>query len=69
MTDTALERLLRRDRWVVGVCLAVIAALAWGWLLHMGMMDMGAMPMAPSHATQLGAALESLRPRVGGPLR
>jgi predicted metal-binding membrane protein len=43
---------------VVGACLALIAALAWGWLLGMGAMadmDMG-MPMAPSHATQLGAA-------------
>ena len=56
MTDTVLERLLRRDRWVVGACLAVIAALAWGWLISMGAMDMGAMPMAPTYATQLGAA-------------
>ena len=56
MTDTVLERLLRRDRWVVGACLAVIAALAWGWLISMSAMDMGAMPMAPTYATQLGAA-------------
>lgn len=66
MTDSAVERLLRRDRWIVGGCLALIAALAWAWLLRMGAMDMGSpdmgesgiggMAMTPAYATRIGAA-------------
>lgn len=33
MSVTALEGLLRRDRLVVGAALAIVAALAWAWVL------------------------------------
>ena len=32
MSDLTLERVLARDRWIVGGCVALIAALAWIWL-------------------------------------
>ena len=33
MTDwAAVDRLLLRDRWIVGGCVAAIAVLAWLWL-------------------------------------
>ena len=32
MSDWAVDRLLLRDRWIVGGCVAVIAVLAWLWL-------------------------------------
>src|SRR3984893_887804 len=32
MSDWAGERLLLRDRWIVGGCFAAIAVLAWLWL-------------------------------------
>lgn len=32
MPDAMLERALARDRWIVGGCLALVAALAWLWL-------------------------------------
>jgi len=45
--DTALELVLRRDRIVVAVALATIAALAWGYLLWLAAdMDMGGMRMS-----------------------
>jgi predicted metal-binding membrane protein len=28
----AIERLVKRDQWIAGACLALICALAWGWL-------------------------------------
>jgi predicted metal-binding membrane protein len=50
----ALERALRRDRWVVGAGLAAIAALAWGYTVlisaRMGMSEMEPMGM-PQTAT------------------
>src|SRR3984893_18991549 len=47
MTDSALETVLQRDRLVVAGALAVIAALAWGYLLWLAAdMDMGGMDMA-----------------------
>jgi predicted metal-binding membrane protein len=47
MTNTALETLLRRDRLIVGGALAVIAALAWGYVLWLAAdMDMGGMDMS-----------------------
>src|SRR5215510_7401882 len=46
MTNTALETVLRRDRLVVGGALAVMAALAWGYVLWLATdMDMGGMDM------------------------
>jgi predicted metal-binding membrane protein len=51
MSEVALESLLRRDRVVVGVALAVLIVAAWAYLLHlvaamsdMAMPDMPAMP-------------------------
>ena len=32
MPDAMLERALARDRWIVGGCAALAAALAWLWL-------------------------------------
>ena len=32
MSDWAVDRLLLRDRWIVGGCVAAIAVLAWLWL-------------------------------------
>src|SRR5438128_1051212 len=31
MPDFRIERLLARDRWIVGTCLALITVLAWIW--------------------------------------
>jgi predicted metal-binding membrane protein len=46
MTDTALETVLRRDRLIVAGALAVIVALAWGYVLWLADdMDMGGMDM------------------------
>jgi len=47
MTDSALETVLRRDRWVVGGALGIIVALAWGYVLWLADdMDMGGMDMS-----------------------
>src|SRR4051794_11205945 len=32
MSHAILDRALARDRWIVGGCLALVAALAWMWL-------------------------------------
>ncbi|RFB80450.1 DUF2182 domain-containing protein [Methylovirgula sp. 4M-Z18] len=32
MSDAMLERALARDRWIVGGCVALAAAVAWAWL-------------------------------------
>jgi predicted metal-binding membrane protein len=54
MSDTALEAVLRRDRAVVIVALAIITALAWAdlaWLsdgMAMGSMDMTGYRMIPA---------------------
>src|SRR2546421_1521123 len=46
MTDGALEAVLRRDRLVVAGALAMVAALAWGYVLWLAAdMDMGGMDM------------------------
>lgn len=34
MTEAALQSLLRRERTIVGIALALIAALAWLWVAH-----------------------------------
>ena len=41
---TALERILRRDRVVVSISLALVTALCWVYLVDMAI-DMGAMPV------------------------
>ena len=46
MTDSILETALRRDRLVIAGALALIAALAWGYVLWLAVdMDMGGMDM------------------------
>ena len=66
MTDAAVERIVKRDRWVVGGCIMLIAVLAWLWLwrewaamagvdpsmvgMDMPDMDMDPMMSSPSHA-------------------
>ena len=46
MTDSHLETLLRRDRWVVGGAIGIIVALAWGYVIWLANdMDMGGMDM------------------------
>src|SRR3954447_20433042 len=46
MTDSTLETVLRRDRWMVGGALGILVALAWGYLLWLANdMDMGGMDM------------------------
>jgi predicted metal-binding membrane protein len=46
MTDTTLETVLRRDRWIVGGAIAILVALAWAYVLWLANdMDMGGMDM------------------------
>ena len=32
MSDSTVDRLLLRDRWIIGGCVALITVLAWAWL-------------------------------------
>src|SRR5215475_6677089 len=54
MTDSTMETVLRRDRWVVGGAIGIIVALAWGYVLwlandmSMGGMDMTGFRMIPA---------------------
>jgi predicted metal-binding membrane protein len=58
MTDTALEAVLRRDRLIVVGALAVIASLAWGYVLWLAAdMDMGGMDMTGFRMTPAGTGL------------
>src|SRR5437016_1890434 len=46
MTDSTLETVLRRDRWVVVGAISIMVALAWGYVLWLANdMDMGGMDM------------------------
>jgi len=46
MTDSALETVLRRDRWIVGGAIGLIVLLAWFYVLRLAKaMDMGGMDM------------------------
>ncbi|WP_315781098.1 MULTISPECIES: DUF2182 domain-containing protein [unclassified Bradyrhizobium] len=46
MTGSALEAVLRRDRWIVGGAIAIMVALAWAYVLWLANdMDMGGMDM------------------------
>jgi predicted metal-binding membrane protein len=47
MSDVMLERALARDRWIVGGCLALVAAPAWLWLWRQSV-DMTGNSMAAS---------------------
>ena len=49
MGDPALERLLRRDRVIVAVCLAAMTVLAWLYLLTLAR-SMGAVPLPADDA-------------------
>jgi predicted metal-binding membrane protein len=50
MSDAILDRALARERWIVGVCLTLVAALAWLWLWRQSVamsnnsMDAASMP-------------------------
>jgi len=65
MTDSTLEAVLRRDRLLIGGALAIIVALAWGyivWLtndMNMGGMDMTGYRMIPAG---LGIMLPATEP-------
>ncbi len=66
MADLTIDRLMSRDRWIVGGAIALIGALAWIWLwrewaamsavdasmvgMEMPGMDMGAVMFSPTHA-------------------
>ncbi|MCK1366017.1 DUF2182 domain-containing protein [Bradyrhizobium sp. 62] len=46
MTDSPLEVVLRRDRWIVGIAIVLMVALAWSYVLWLANdMDMGGMGM------------------------
>ncbi len=56
MNEAAIERALRRDRYVVIAALVTITALAWGYTIWLAQtMHMGGMPMGPAQA--MGAML------------
>src|SRR5215475_13037736 len=58
MTDSTLETVLRRDRWVVGGASGIIVALAWAYVLWLANdMDMGGMDM-----TGIGIMLPAKEP-------
>jgi predicted metal-binding membrane protein len=58
MSDSSLEAVLRRDRLVVAGALAVVVALAWGYVLWLAAdMDMGGMDMAGFRMIPAGSGL------------
>jgi len=71
VSDLTFERILARDRWIVGACIALIAGLAWIWLWRewaamsadnaMAGMDMPGMDMSGAMASpsDAGAYLAS----------
>jgi predicted metal-binding membrane protein len=59
VSDTALEAVLRRDRAVVATALAVVAVLAWAYVLWLAM----AMPTPPLPSAAVG---EMSRMNMGG---
>lgn len=62
MSVLSIERVLARDRWIVGACVALIAALAWAWLWRQSLMtsavdsSMAGMDMS---GMDMGAAMAS----------
>jgi predicted metal-binding membrane protein len=77
MTDSTLETVLRRDRFIVAGALGIIIALAWGvlWLandMDMGGMDMTGFRMIPAGMRIMLPAPSGLRlfwRGLGGPSR
>ncbi len=67
MTGSALEAVLRRDRWIVGGAIAIMVALSWAyvvWLandMDMGGMDMTGFRMIPAGIGIMLPASESWR--------
>ncbi len=58
MTDTALETVLRRDRWIVGGAIGIIVLLAWFYVLQLARdMDMGGMDMTGYRMIPAGIAI------------
>ena len=58
MTESTLEAVLRRDRLVVAGAVALIAALAWGYVLWLAAdMDMGGMDMTGLRMIPAGVGL------------
>ena len=58
MTDSTLEAVLRRDRLVVAGALAIIIALAWGYVLWLANdMDMGGMDMTGFRMIPVGMGI------------
>jgi predicted metal-binding membrane protein len=51
VSDTALEAILRRDRIVVAIALAIVALLAWAYVLHLSAEMGGASAPAPVDAS------------------
>src|SRR4051794_4718494 len=63
MTDSPLETVLRRDRWVVGGAIGIIAALAWSYVLWLANdMDMGSMDMTGFRMAGIGIMLPASEP-------
>jgi len=63
MTDSALETVLRRDRWVVGGAIGIIGALAWSYVLWLANdMDMGGMDMTGFRMAGIGIMLPTNEP-------
>ncbi|MBV8918483.1 DUF2182 domain-containing protein [Bradyrhizobium sp.] len=58
MTDSALETVLRRDRFIVGGAITIIVALAWFYVLWLASdMDMGGMDMTDFRMIPAGVGL------------
>jgi predicted metal-binding membrane protein len=60
MAETALETVLRRDRIIVGIALAGLAALAWGYVLWVAAdMDMDGMDMSGFRMIPAGLGIKA----------
>src|SRR6478736_944326 len=58
MSDSALETVLRRDRWIVGGAIGIIVLLAWFYVLRLARdMDMGGMDMTGYRMIPAGIAI------------
>jgi predicted metal-binding membrane protein len=58
MTDSPLEAVLRRDRWIVGGAIVLIVALAWSYVLWLANdMDMGGMDMTEFRMIPAGVGI------------
>ncbi len=58
MSDAILDRALARERWIVGVCLTLVAALAWLWLWRQSVMMTGnSMDAASMPDMDMGGAM------------